>query len=39
MSTKGKKRIAIGIGLALLAICVYGAVAGHRFRELEELGV
>jgi hypothetical protein len=34
VSTKGKKRIAIGIGLALLAICVYGAVAGHRSREL-----
>ena len=39
VSTKGKKRIAIGIGLALLAICVYGAVAGHRLRVPDELGV
>lgn len=35
MSQKGKKRIAIGIGLALVALCVCGAVAGQKLLTRE----
>jgi len=35
VSKKGKKRIAIGIGLALVALCVCGAVAGQKLLTRE----